>query len=229
MLKEFLREVKNGKGVESQLVKTILFSLITSFAVLGLLYFAKFRFIDGFMSDYGFFLFFAVLTYALLSGVLLQVRAFGKFPCMSGMMIGMTIGMIAGFLPGYLLASTNGMFVGSIFGIVFGIVFGMIFGGCSCGVMGFLEGTMAGFMGGLMGSMTAFMLFNDNLRAATVIVFFVCSIILIALNYTLYLESKQLDRRRHDNDLFFTIIFSFIAITVTTWLMVFGPRSGVFG
>ena len=229
MLKEFLREVRGGKGVESQLLKTVLFSLLTSIIVLGALYFTKFKFIDGFMSKYGFFLFFAVLTYALLSGVLLQVRAFGQFPCMSGMMIGMSFGMIAGFLTGYFIASTNGMFVGSVFGMSFGMILGMVAGGRCCGVMGFLEGTMAGFMGGLMGAMTAFMLFNDHLRTATVIIFAVCAVILFALNYMLYVEGKQLERRRHDSDLFFTIVFSFVSIVLTAWLMVFGPRSGVFG
>src|SRR3989344_6114664 len=140
MIKDFLKEVQSGEGVESQLVKTILTSLLTSFIVLALLYFGKFRFIDGFMGKYGFFLFFAVLSYALLSGVIVHVRAFGQFPCMSGMMLGMTTGMIAGFLPGYFIASTNGMFVGSVFGMAFGIFVGIITGGKTCGVMGFLEG-----------------------------------------------------------------------------------------
>ena len=224
----FLREVKQGTNVEGDLVKTILTSLLTSFVVLAILYFSKFRFIDGFMGKYGFFLFFAVLAYALLSGVLIHIRAFGQFPCMSGMMLGMTTGMIAGFLSGYFIASTNGMFVGSVFGMVFGIFIGVIAGGKTCGVMGFLEGVMAGFMGGLMGAMTAFMLFNDNLKPATFIVFIVSAVILVALNYMLYLEGKQMERRRQ-SDRFFTIAFTFVATVVTTWLMVFGPRSGVFG
>ena len=229
MFKEFLHGVQKGNGSESQLVKTILISLLTSFIVLAILYFTKFRFIEGFMGKYGFFLFFAVLTYALLSSVLVHMRCFGQFPCMSGMMLGMTVGMIAGFLPGYFVASTNGMFVGSVFGMAFGMTVGMIAGGKTCGIMGFLEGTMAGFMGGLMGSMTAFMLFNDNLKPATVIVFIVSAVILVALNYMLYVEGKQMERKRHGDDSFFTIVFSFFATVATTWLMVFGPRSGVFG
>ncbi len=228
MVKAFLKEVQSGKGIEGKIIPNIFASLVTSFVILGFLYLAKFRFIEGFSSNYGFFLFFGVVIYALICGVLLQVRHFGIFPCMSGMMIGMTLGMISGFISGYIVAATNGMFVGSVFGMAFGIIVGIISGGRCCGVMGFLEGTMSGFMGGLMGAMTAFMLFNDHLRSATVIVSLVSAVILFALNYMLYIEGKQMEGKRI-NGLLFTIVFTFIATTVTTWLIVYGPRSGVFG
>ena len=228
MLKSFFKEVRNGKGVEGKIIPNVFASLVTSFLVLALLYFAKFRFIDGFLSNYGFFLFFGVIIYAFIFGVLLQVRNFVEFPCMSGMMVGMTLGMIAGFISGYVVAATNGMFMGSVFGMAFGILIGVISGSHACGVMGFLEGIMAGFMGGLMGAMTAFMLFNDNLRSATVIVSVISTVILLALNYMLFIEGKQLESKRI-NGLFFTIVFTFIATTITTWIMVYGPKSGVFG
>src|SRR3989344_292631 len=174
--KEFRKEL-NGNRVEGELIKTIFYSVLTSFIILGLLYYLKFRFVDNFMSSYGYFMFFAVLSYALLISTFRQVRAYREFACMSGMMIGMTTGMIGGFLPGFFIASTNGMFVGSIFGMFIGITLG-IFNGRCCGIMGVMEGIMAGFMGGLMGAMTAFMLFNDNLIASMVIIFLISATIL---------------------------------------------------
>ncbi len=228
-VKNFMNELIKGKGIEGNLIKVVFTSLLTSLLILGLLYFTKFRGIDNFFNDYGFFLFFGVLIYAFVSGVLYQIRAFGVFPCMSGMMIGMTLGMIGGFIPGFVIASTNGMFVGAVFGMIFGISVGIIAGSRCCGVMGFLEGIMSGFMGGLMGAMTAFMLLNDNLRASTWIVSLISVIILIALNYMLYLESKQLENKQKNDGMLFTIGFTFFATVVTAWLMIYGPKSGVFG
>src|SRR3989344_539489 len=201
-LKEFVKEL-NGNRVEGELIKTILYSLLTSFIILEILYFLKLRYIENFMPKYGFYLFFAVLSYALIMPSVRQVRAYKEFACMTGMMIGMTIGVIAGFVAGFFIASTNGMFYGSVFGI------------------------SAGFMGGLMGAMTAIMMINDNLKAASVVVFLISSVVLIGLNYMIYFEMKNSERRiKEDN--FPTIIISFVLTTITTWLMVFGPRSALF-
>ncbi|MEK6846888.1 MAG: hypothetical protein AABY16_01840 [Nanoarchaeota archaeon] len=226
-VKEFVKELNNRGRVEGELVKTIFYSLLTSLIVLGILYFLKFKNIDNFVSEKGFFLFFAALSYALIAASVRQVRAYRQFPCMSGMMIGMTTGMIAGFLPGFYVASTNGMFVGSVFGMLVGITLGIWNGKC-CGVMGFMEGTMAGFMGGLMGAMTAFMLFNDNLKPASIIVFLISAVILFAMNYMIYGETRERQREKRE-DHFFTIVFSFVLTVVTAWLIAFGPRSAVFG
>jgi len=228
-MKEFIQELKSSEGqrVEGEIIKTMFYSLITSVVVLAILYFLRFRFIDGFMGSHGFFLFFAALSFALIVPAIRQIRAYGEMACMSGMMVGMTTGMITGFLPGFFVASTNGMFIGSVFGIVIGITFGVWSGKC-CGVMGFMEGIMAGFMGGLMGAMTAFMLFNDNLKPATIIVFLVSAIILFALNYMIYKEMKTEGRKRKEGHLFY-VSLTFVLIVITSWLMVWGPRSGVFG
>ncbi len=225
-LKEFRKEL-NGSRVEGELIRTIFYSLATSFIVLGLLYYLKFRFIENFMTSYGYFLFFAALSYGLIVPTIRQVRAYKEFACMSGMMIGMTIGMVAGFLPGFFLASTNGMFVGSVFGMSVGIILGIWNGKC-CGIMGVMEGMMAGFMGGLMGAMTAFMLFNDHLIASMVIVFLISAFILFTLNYMVYKEMK-LEERKVKEDHLWTLVITFVLISLTTWLMIFGPRSGVFG
>ena len=226
-VKEFVKELNNQGRVEGELIKTIFYSLLTSFLVLGFLYFFKFKNIENFISEKGFFLFFAALSYALIVASIRQVRAYRQFPCMSGMIIGMTTGMSAGFLPGFYVAATNGMFVGSVFGMLIGIGLGIYNGKC-CGIMGFLEGIMAGFMGGLMGAMTAFMLFNDNLRPATIIVFLISAVMLVALNYMIYGETREREREKRE-DHFFTIVLSFILTVVTAWLVAFGPRTGVFG
>src|SRR3989338_9133995 len=160
-LKEFTKSLNNN-GTEGELVKTIFFSLIVSFSILAMFYFFRLKYIENFIPKYGFYLFFAVLSYALILPSIRYVRAYKEFPCMSGMMIGMTIGMIAGFLSGFYVGATNGMFYGSIYGMSVGIFFGIWNGKC-CGVMGIMEGMVAGFMGGIMGAMTAIMMFNDNL------------------------------------------------------------------
>ncbi|MEK6903586.1 MAG: hypothetical protein AABW64_03005 [Nanoarchaeota archaeon] len=224
--KQFCAEL-NGNRVEGELIKTMLYSLLASAAILVLLYFFSFRFEEDFMAKKGFFLFFAAVSYALLVPTIRQVRAYKEFPCMTGMMLGMTTGMVAGFLSGFYVGATNGMFYGSVFGMIVGIVFGIWIGKC-CGVMGFMEGIMAGFMGGVMGAMTAVMLLNDHLSIATGIIFFVCTLILISLNYLIYYEMKETERQIQE-DHFLTIILTCVLIFATTWIMVWGPRSGLFG
>ena len=221
----FVKELQ-GNRVEGELVKTVFYSLLTSVIFLALAYFLKFRYIDGFLGKYGLPLFFSALSYAIIVPTVRQIRAYKEMACMSGMMVGMTTGMIAGFLPGFYVASTNGMFVGSMFGMAVGITLGIWNGKC-CGVMGFMEGIMAGFMGGLMGAMTAFMLLNDHLKATSIIVYAISAVIVIGLNYMIYFEMKENERQRKD-DHFMTFLITFILIVITTWLIVFGPRSGLF-
>jgi len=223
--KQFAKEL-NGERVEGEFIKTILFSLTTSFITLGVLYFLKLKYIPDFMPKYGFFLFFAILSYAVVIPSIRQVRAYSQFACMSGMMIGMTAGMIAGFTSGFYIGATNGMFIGSVFGMFIGIVLGIWLGSC-CGMMGFMEGTMSGFMGGLMGAMTSVMMLNDNLKAMTIIIFMITTISMISLNYMIFLEARESERQKKE-DQFMTILLSFILTAITIWLMVFGPRSFLF-
>ena len=225
-LKEFRKEL-NGNRVEGELIKSIFYSLITSFVILGILYYSKFRYIENFMSTKGYFLFFSALSYSLIVPTIRQVKAYKEFACMTGMMIGMTIGMISGFLPGFLIASTNGMFIGSVFGMSIGIFLGIWNGKC-CGIMGVMEGIMAGFMGGLMGAMTAFMLFNDHLILSMVIIFLISAVIMVSLNYMIYKEMR-FEERKIVEDNFSTFAITFVLINLTIWIMLFGPKSGVFG
>jgi len=223
--KDFIKSLNNDK-VEGELVKTIFVSLATSFILIGILYFLRLRYIENFIPKYGFYLFFAVLSYSLILLSIKHIRAYKEFPCMSGMMIGMTIGMISGFLPGFFVGATNGMFWGSVFGMAVGITFGTWNGKC-CGIMGAMEGMMAGFMGALMGGMTSIMMLNDNLKLAGVIIFMVSSVILLGLNYMIYTETREMERK-HKDDEFFTIFWSFLLTAVTIFFMVFGPRSLLF-
>ena len=225
-LKEFIKEL-NGKGVEGELIKTIFISLATSFILIGILYFLKLRYIENFIPKYGFYLFLAILSYAFILPSIKHVRAYREFGCMSGMMIGMTIGMVAGFLSGFYVGATNGMFIGSVFGMAIGIFFGVWNGKC-CGIMGEMEGIMAGFMGGLMGAMTSIMLLNDNLKAASIIVFVISAFILFGLSYMIYNETREIERE-HKDDGFFTIFWSFLLTSITALIIIFGPRSALFG
>jgi|SRR3989344_4505986 len=224
--KEFKKSL-NGEGVEGELIKTVLYSLIVSLGFLFILYYFKFKTMEDFIPKYGFYLFFAALSYAVIIPALRQVRAYKYLSCMSGMMIGMTIGMIAGFLPGFFVGATNGMFWGSVMGMIVGIPFGVWTGKC-CGVMGIMEGMMAGFMGSLMGAMTAVMMINDNVKIASVIVFVIGSAIMFSLNYMIYTETRETERQIKEDHVI-TIVLSFALTAITTWLMVYGPRSVLFG
>lgn len=224
-LKHFIKEL-NGNRIEGEIIKTIALSLLSSLVILGVLYYSSFKYIPNFMPKYGFFLFFAALSYAIIIPVARQVKTFKQFPCMSGMMIGMTVGMIAGFLAGYYIGATNGLFLGSVFGMAVGIGFGVWLGKC-CGVMGFMEGTMAGFMAGPMGAMTSVMLLNDNLKPMTFIVTLVGALIIFSLNYMIYLETKGTEEKRREGNLI-PIGISIALIIITTLLMVYGPRSSLF-
>ena len=82
-------------------------------------------------------------------------------------------------------------------------------------------------MGGLMGAMSAVMMINDHLKVIGVIVFIIGLVILLCLNYMVYIESRNIDRKIKENQ-FITIVLSFILTIVTVVVMVFGPRSALF-
>jgi hypothetical protein len=223
--KEFCKEL-NGTRVEGELIKSFIYSLATALLVLGILYYFVFSNISDFISRYSLYVILSTLSICILVPTIRQVRAYGKFACMSGMMIGMTVGMIAGFLIGFYLGATNGMFFGGVSGMIIGILIGIWLGSC-CGVMGFMEGIMAGFMGGWMGAMTSVMLLNDHLRAAAVIVFIVQAIISISLNYMIYVEAKH-EQRRVVEDEFLNLAITFVLVTLVSLMIVIGPRGGVY-
>ncbi len=224
--KEFTKSLSNN-GPEGELIKTIFISLLTSFALLGILYYLSFRYSSSFLPKYGFFAFFAILSYAVILPSVRYVRSYKEFLCMPGMMIGMTMGMISSFLPGFFVGATNGMFVGSMFGMAIGVSFGVWNGKC-CGIMGIMEGVMAGFMGGLMGAMTSVMVLNDHLKTTGFIIFLISAFILFGLNYMMYKETRESERKYKDDE-FFVILLTLILTAITLWIMVMGPRSFLFG
>lgn len=221
-IKDFVKYM----GQEESLFKTLFVSLIASFGILAIFYFFELKNVEGFISEYGLYLFLGILSYGLILFSTVHVRIYKEFACMSGMMIGMTIGMIAGFLPGFYVGATNGMFMGSVLGMAIGIFFGIWNGKC-CGIMGIMEGIMAGFMGGLMGAMTSVMLINDNMKIMGIIVFVISSIILIGLNYMIYNETREIVNK-NKQDVFFIIFWSIFLTVITIWITVFGPRSALF-
>ena len=225
--KEFISHLGSGERVESELIKTLFYSILTGFLTLSILYYLKLKTIENFIPKYGFYLFFVILGYALIMPSIKQVRAIKEMPCMSGMMIGMTTAMISSFLSGFYVASTNGMFIGGFFGIFLGMVIGIYNGKC-CGVMGTMEALMASFMGGLMGAMTAFMLLNDNLKIAAVLIFIISAVIMVSLSYMFYLETKE-EKIKHKDGQIFYISIMFVLTIITAWLMVYGLRSALFG
>ncbi|MDO8555989.1 MAG: hypothetical protein Q7R96_02335 [Nanoarchaeota archaeon] len=220
------RQSLHQEGAEGELITTIVISLASSFGLLALLYFIKLKNITGFLDNQGYYLFFAALSYAVIIPAIRHVRAYKEFTCMTGMMIGMTLGMISGFVTGYYITATNGMFWGSFLGIIIGIIIGIWNGKC-CGIMGWMEGIMAGFMGGLMGGMTAIMLINDHIKAMTIIVFLITTTIIIGLNYLVYHETRQQERKIKE-DHWGTIIMSIILTGITLWMMIQGPKGGIF-
>ena len=222
-LKEFNQFMGKGDSGNSFL-KSVFISLVVSFSVFLILYFSKLKEIENFIPKYGFYLFLAVLSYSLIIPSLKHIRPYKEFPCMGGMMVGMTLGMISGFLAGFFIGATNGIFWGNVFGIMVGILFG-VWGGKCCGIMGVMEGMMSGFMGGLMGAMTALMVFNDNLKAMSIIIFVISCVIIIGLNFMIYKETKSETRNHEDNLL--NAILSFILTTLTIWIMIYGPRSAL--
>src|SRR3989338_135824 len=96
--KQFMNEL-NGNRVEGQLLQTVLYSLISSFIVLGIFYFMFLREMN--LGNKMLFIFLAIVAYAVVLPAFHQVRSYKNMPCMSGMMVGMTVGMISSFLIGF--------------------------------------------------------------------------------------------------------------------------------
>ena len=223
-LNGFVKEL-GGNRVEGELIQTFFYSVLFSAIVAIVISFIMKS--ANIFGNYGFYIILGIITYSLLALTLKQVRAYRQFNCMSGMMIGMTTGMIAGFLPAYYIGATNGMFAGGMFGMIVGILFGVWNGKC-CGVMGVMEGVMAGFMGGWMGAMTSVMLLNDHLNIATIFISIVAWTIMIMLNYMIYFEMREADKQGKSGHMA-SIAFSAILTLITVLLMVFGPKSLLFG
>ena len=217
--------------VEKSMIKTAFYNLIFLILIEAIAYFGFFKNIPDFFSKYGYYLIFLVIAVVINSIAIWHIKAYRHvFSCTTGMMIGMTIGMSSGFSIGLIVGATNGMFIGSLAGIIVGIIVGSYAGNC-CGIMGIMEGMMAGLMGGLMGAMTSVMTLNDNLAVFVPILMISVLAMIIGLIIMIYQEeiSKKPDVHYHGFELLPFITVNFIITLGLTFLMVFGPRSFLFG
>ncbi len=225
--RRYLEDIKQSNRLEREVI-LIAIGILISLVLLELIaYFGFFKNIPDFFSKYGYYIIFLIISVVITGASIWHAKAYGnRFSCMTGMMIGMTTGMISGFLIGILIGATNGMFIGSVAGILVGMSVGIWTGNC-CGAMGTMEGMMAGLMGGLMGAMTSLMLLNDNLKLIIPILVLASLIILIGLDYTIYKEARNAKFNKYEY--FPYITFCFIITIALTFLMVYGPKSALFG
>src|SRR3989344_3629322 len=213
--------------VEKSMIKTAFYNLIFLILIETIAYFGFFKNIPDFFSKYGYYLIFLVIAVVINSIAIWHIKAYRHvFSCTTGMMIGMS----SGFSIGLIVGATNGMFIGSLAGIIVGIIVGSYAGNC-CGIMGIMEGMMAGLMGGLMGAMTSVMTLNDNLAVFVPILMISVLAMFIGLIIMIYQEeiSKKPDVHYHGFELLPFITVNFIITLGLTFLMVFGPRSFLFG
>ena len=203
-----------------------IFLIIT--AVLGLAYIGLFRFQPAFLSTYGWWLLYLVLTVTTIGIGLWHFYAYrAKVTCMTGMMIGMTFGMQTGMMLGAIIGATNGFFYGAMAGMITGTFIGIVTGKC-CGVMGVMEGAMAGVMGGTMGPMITVMMFSDHVLLFMPLYMLINIFIVAGMSYMLYeevVEGKQVMRTPID---FATLAAASIIVTVAlAALIVYGPTSAL--
>ncbi|MBI4176599.1 MAG: hypothetical protein HY518_05315 [Candidatus Aenigmarchaeota archaeon] len=222
--------------VERRMLKIALLTLIILAVIELAAYYAFFINQPRFNArGYGAYIAYLVLAVTINGSALWHMRAYHRnVTCQTGMMIGMTNGMLSGFLMGAILGATNGMFVGAGYGMVVGMLFGAYSGRC-CGIMGIMEGLMAGFMGGLMGAMTTFMLLNENVLLFFPLIFGASIIILSGLIYMIYkdvnhlIEGKEINPREMKSYSFsIYVTFVFLLTMITSWIIVYGPRSILF-
>jgi hypothetical protein len=126
---------------------------------------------------------------------------------------------------GAVVGATNGMFVGSVVGMAGGMLAG-IWAGKYVGVMGTLEGMMAGLMAGTMGAMLSVMMVVDNLVPFLYILFGVCIVMLLGLNYMIYAEAGPLMQARIPSWTRILVIACVVLIFIYA-LALFGPKSFV--
>ncbi|MEK6834747.1 MAG: hypothetical protein AABX61_00605 [Nanoarchaeota archaeon] len=217
--------------IEKSMIKTAFYTLIFLSLIEIIAYYGFFKNIPNFFSKYGYYLIFLVISIVINSVAIWHIKAYKHvFSCTTGMMVGMTIGMTSGFSIGLIVGATNGMFIGSLAGIIIGMIVGGYVGNC-CGIMGIMEGIMAGLMGGLMGAMTSIMTLNDNLAIFVPILMISIVVIIVGLAIMIYEEEvkKRTDIHYHGFEFLPFITVNFIITLMLTFLMIYGPRSFLFG
>lgn len=220
------KENKRQYAIERLGLQNSFSVFIILLAVAGFSYIVLLKNIPNFISNYGLWMLYLVITIVSVGIGLWHFYAYkAKVTCMTGMMLAMTFGMQTGMMLGAVVGATNGFFTGAMVGMIVGTLIGIVTGKC-CGVMGVMEGAMAGLMGGTMGPMITVMMFSDNVQLFMPFYMVINVFIMLGLSYMLYeevVEGKEVQRRPLD----FTTLAaaSVIALVVIGALMIFGPKS----
>lgn len=230
-LKERISHFKENKQpykVELLGIKNSIIIFTTLIILFLIFYFALFKNIDNFLTNYGWWIFYLIISIVSIGIALWHYTAYPtKVTCMVGMMIGMTFGMQTGMMVGAIIGATNGFFWGAMIGMILGTSVGAITGKC-CGVMGIMEGAMAGVMSGTMGPMITVMMFSDHVLWFMPFYMIINIGIIIGLSYMLYeevIEGKRIRAKPLDSLTLLSI--SLIVAALLMIFIVYGPSSAL--
>jgi len=208
--------------------------MLVAFLVLLILdliaYFGFLNRIPDFANKFGFWIFYLNISIVTLGGsVWYYVTHKGYVSCMASMMIGMTIGMQTGMMIGAVFGAVNGYFVGAMVGMILGALTGALSGKDS--IMGWLQGMMMGLMGGTMGAMITVMMFTDHVLWFMPFYTILNVLLLLGFNYMYYDEVVRDNKEliKNDIDIFTFISACVIVTTILTVLMIYAPKSVLFG
>lgn len=216
--------------IEKQVAQLGIAAFILISAGMAMLYLGYFKAIPNFASHYGMYMVYIAVSATIIGIGMWHTKAYRHtFTCSTAMMTGMTIGMMAGFLLGAIIGATNGFFMGAVYGMFLGMFTGAW---CTrtCGIMSIMEGLMAGLMGGIMGSMTTFMMLNDNLSIFMPLLVGSITLIMGGLSVMIYKESSEHHgtiQKRDKFEMFSYVSLLFVLSMLTTFLMVYGPKSAL--
>lgn len=216
--------------IEKKILQTAIISLAVVFLVQYIASFSLFSSVP-FWQKYSVYTIYLALTVVATMITLWHLSAYKETVThMAGMMTGMTAGMMSGFAIGAIVGATNGMFIGSLVGVLLGMTIGAYAGKC-CGIMGVMEGMMAGLMAGTMGPMISVMMLNDNLVYFMPLLVGSSLLIMGGLTYMMHKEEmlKKLPVKYASIEYLSFVTICFLLTLGISFLMVFGPKSYLFG
>ncbi len=223
------KETKNLQ-VEKQMIKVGLLAFALIAIGMAMLYYGYFKSIPNAGAKYGLYMIYTAISVAVIGIGIWHIKSYREtFSCTMGMMVGMTIGMMTGFLIGAIIGATNGFFMGTVYGMFLGM-FGGAWCARNCGIMSIMEGLMAGLMGGIMGAMTTVMMLNDNLALFMPILVGSITVIMIGMSVMIYKESIEYQDKIEKKDgyeVFSYAAMLFVLAMLTTFIMVYGPKSAL--
>jgi copper chaperone CopZ len=231
--RERMRDMRENRGKYATMRKAFWYSIFIFLILLGLQAIAYFGFLSSipdFLAKFGIWLFYLDISVAALAAsAWYMYTQKGHITCMTGMMIGMTLGMQTGMMIGAVHGAVNGFFIGAMVGMLSGTIVGFI-SGSSCGNMGIMQGMMAGIMGGTMGPMITMMMFTDHVKIFMPFYIVINLLILAGFIYMYFeevVENKKIVKR--DVDFMSLAAISVIVTFALTALLVYGPKSVLFG